>query len=156
MTAFTAQYIPWGFSFGLDTPTAGREGSVLTTLIRAERWRLKEPGINHSGAFNHLEDLARDQGVRVQDSDVFTLAQRWLLALPNDLLTLDLDVDNEGDVVFDWSGPDGRLMTVALGGDGKISFAARMSSTKNRNGNDQFLDSIPQEVIALLRAVTRP
>lgn len=140
---------------GLDIPTAGTEGRSLAANFLAEIRRLRELGARNSGAFHDLESLAREHGVAVQESDVFTFAQRFLLVLPGDLPAAELDVDNDGDVVFDWSGPGGRMMTLALRYDGRISFAARLSSTKSRNGNDLFLDSIPQEIISLLREVTQ-
>jgi len=139
---------------GLDTPTAGREAGSLKLALWSELERLRGKGARTSGAFHDLESLARENGTTVQQSATFTIAQRLLLVLPSDIPSPDLDVDNEGDVVFDWCGTGSRMMTIALGEDGRVSYAARLSSTKNRNGNDLFIDVVPPEIIDLVRAVT--
>lgn len=139
---------------GLDTPTAGREAGSLNRALWSELERLRSKSARTSGAFHDLESLARENGTTVQQRAAFTLAQRLLLILPSDIPSPDLDIDNEGDVVFDWYGTGSRMMTIALRADGRVSYAARLSSTKNRNGNDLFIDVVPPEIIDLVRAVT--
>lgn len=138
----------------LDTPTAGREASSLMKAFWNELERLRGRSARTSGAFHDLETLAHEQGTTVEESAVFTIAQKMLLILPGDIPSPDLDIDSEGDIVFDWGGAGSRMLTLALRDDGRISYAARLSPTKSRNGNDLFLDSVPQEIIGLVRAVT--
>jgi hypothetical protein len=137
-----------------DTPTAGREGSSLMKAVWKERGRLKGESAWTSGVFHDLKSLAHEQGTLVEESPVFLIAQKMLLVLPADIPAPSLDVDSEGDVLLDWDGPDSRMLTIALRENGQISYAARLSTTKNRNGNDVFHDSIPHEIISLVRAVT--
>lgn len=139
---------------GLDTPTAGRVAGSLARVVWGTIERLKTESARTAGAFHDLETLAYEQGTTVEQSTAFTIAKRMLLVLPFDVPSPDLDVDNEGDVLFDWCGTGSRMLTLALREDGRISYATRLSATKSRNGNDLFIDSIPQEIISLVRAVT--
>jgi len=84
-----------------------------------------------------------------------TAAQGLLMALPSDIPAPEFDVDNDGDVILDWAGPDSRMFTIAISECGRIHYAARLSATKNRNGSDIFVDAIPREISDLVRAVTR-
>jgi hypothetical protein len=88
-------------------------------------------------------------------SAAFTAAQGLLMALPSDIPAPEFDVDNDGDVILDWAGPDSRMFTIAISECGRIHYAARLSATKNRNGSDIFVDAIPREISDLVRAVTR-
>lgn len=139
---------------GLDTPTAGSEASSLVKAVWTEIERLRRGSARTSGAFHDLETLAHEQGTTVQQSAAFSIAKRMLLVLPVDIPSPELDVDSDGDILFDWYGSGSRMLTLALREDGQINFAARLSPTRSRNGNDLFIDSVPQEIISLVRSVT--
>lgn len=140
---------------GSTTPVAGDEGRSMATSFWSEVGRLKLRGASTSGVFQDLEGLARERGMTVQQNAALTMAQRLLLVLPGDFPPPELDVDNEGDILFDWHGSGSRMFTLSLAGDGRFSFAARLSPTRSRNGNDQFIESIPQEIADLVRNVIR-
>jgi hypothetical protein len=143
-----------GLFDGLDISSAGKEGERLQKNLRTEIERLRLTGARSSGALQDLELLAREYGTTVQWSRIFKLGQRFLLVLPTDLPSPDLDVDNDGDIRFEWYGSGSRIISIALRENGKLSYAARLSTTKTRNGNDYFVGSIPQEILGLVRAVT--
>lgn len=140
---------------GLDTPAAGSEASSLKKSVLTVIEGLKKGSARTSGAFHDLEALALEQGTTVQKTAVFSIAKRLLLVLPVGIPSPDLDIDSEGDILFDWYGPNSSMLTLALRKDGRISFAARLSPMKSRNGNDIFIDSVPQEIISLVRTITK-
>ena len=153
MTTFAA--CPNDNIFGrLDTPTAGKEAFSLNKSVLNVIEGIKKGSARASAAFHDLETLAHEQGTSVQQSVIFSIAKRLLLVLPSDIPSPDLDIDSEGDVLFDWYGSGSSMLTLALRKDGRICFAARLSPMRSRNGIDQFIDSVPQEIISLVRTVT--
>lgn len=138
----------------LDTPTAGLEGMNLRQAVWKERGRLRGESAWASGAFHELKTLAHERETTVEENELFSIAQNLLLSLPADIPAPSLDVDLDGEILFDWDGPKSKMLTISLRGDGRISYAARLSPIKNRNGNDQFVESVPHEIIGLVRAVT--
>jgi len=137
----------------LDATTAGQQGCAIKKSIVSELMRLRDTGA--SWLFNDLDSLAQEYSNSMQGNEVFNMAKKLLLVLPNDIIPPELDLDNDGDILFDWSGSRGRMMTIALRNDGRISYAARLSSTKTRNGNDFLIDGLPSEIIELVRAATQ-
>lgn len=144
-----------GLFGGFSTPTAGREATSLKNTLWTEFGRLRGAVARTSGAFNELESLARAHGTTVPRSAAFIAAQALLMALPSDIPAPEFDVDNDGDIVFDWVGPGSRMLTIAISEYGRIHYAARLTATKSRNGSDIFVDAIPREITDLVRAVTR-
>jgi hypothetical protein len=138
----------------IDATTAGQQGCTIKKSIVSEIMRLRAT-TGASWLFNDLDSLAQEYESPTQGNEVFNMAKRLLLVLPNDIAPPELDLDNDGDILFDWTGSRGRMMTVALRSDGRISYAARLSSTKTRNGNDFLTDGLPSEIIELVRAATQ-
>jgi hypothetical protein len=103
--------------------------------------------------FQELRLLAQECGPNFATPSAVRLAERFLLALPSDLRSPELAVDADGDVVFDWRGTEGQQMTVALRHDGRLSYAARISSLDKDYGTKQFLDTIPKPVLQLVQRV---
>jgi hypothetical protein len=137
----------------IDATTAGQQGCAIKKFIVSELVRLHETGA--SWLFNDLDNLAQECETSVQGNEVFNMAKKLLLMLPKDITPPELDLDNDGDILFDWTGSMGRMMTIALRKDGHISYAARLSSTKTRNGNDFLKDGLPTEIIELVRSATQ-
>ena len=138
-----------------ESPTAGNEARKLKQSFLEVLFKLKTDGALTSGVFNDLHDLAHECDVVVNHSATFDLAQRFLLALPANVIAPELDLDNDGEVVFDWKGSLGRMMTITLREDGHISYAARFSSHKSTSGTDQFSDAIPSDVLGLVYRITK-
>lgn len=137
----------------LASPSAGELAGHVCATVFKEIQRLRVRPARSSRAFDDLELLAHEQGVSISESAAFALARRFLLALPGDIPPLGIDIDNDGDIVFDWYAPGGRMVTIALSAGGRLAYAARLSATKSRNGNDYYEDGIPQEIIELVRSV---
>jgi hypothetical protein len=136
---------------GAATESAGMEGRSVAQRFWSVVGSIKGATASASGVFDELDKLAREQGTTVAESALLTLAQRFLLVLPGDIPAPEIDLDNDGDILFDWHGSGLKMFTLALAENGRVSFAARLSPTKKRSGSDQFLDSIPQEIAELVR-----
>jgi hypothetical protein len=153
----TALAIPsqFGLFDRLESPTAGSEAKKLKKSVVKAFESLKGDGARTSWVFQDLQNLAHEYGKAVHQSPVFGVAQRFLLAMPGSIAIPELDVDQDGEVVFDWRGSFSRMMTIALREDGRVSYAAHLSSTRTRYGEDQFVDAIPSEILELVRQVTQ-
>jgi hypothetical protein len=141
----------------LTPPSAGDLGLRLAKLTIAAVENLKVgTKAGTSWAFNDLRNLANENAARDRNDLAFVMAERFLLALPAEVEQPSLDLDSDGEIVFDWQGAFGRILTVSVRHDGRISYAARVSSTRRKHGTDQFADSIPSDVLDLVYEVTKP
>lgn len=107
-----------------------------------------------SWVFNDLHQLAQESGIDIGKSRTFSLAKRFLLALPGSVPSPELSLDADGEVSFDWLGTDGRMLTVVLREDGRLAYASRLSSFKRDHGKEQFDDELPKSIIQMVQQVT--
>lgn len=138
-----------------SSPAAGEEAQTVgcNSIKAVSGTRFGVPA-RQSYVFNDLYALAQEQVTEMQDSVVLVLAQRFLFALPSNVPSPELAIDNDGDVSFDWRGPRGKMLTVALREDGRLAYAARISAFDKDHGVKQFDDAIPARVMELLYQVT--
>ncbi len=140
---------------GLGSPSAGVSAGWLKGQITREFWRLKLNTAASSAVFNDLHELAHEHGMTVEHSTVLALAKSFLLAFPRELPQPDLDLDSDGEVLFDWRGHHGQMMTISLREDGRASFAARRGNMDSDNGERQFKDAIPKKILQLVQEITQ-
>ena len=136
------------------SPAAGDVGKKIsgqTQKVQREKTRISA---GSSLVFNDLAQLALESEANLAINDLFLLAQRFLFALPSPIPAPELSIDCDGEVVFDWHSRDGKkMMTIALGFDGRLSYAARFSGQDKDFGLKRFEDEIPKIVIELVRRV---
>jgi len=140
---------------GLGSPAAGKVGQdVHLKAIQAIDSLKAGEAARTSWVFNDLSSLAAENGLEVQQTPVLVLAQRFLLALPGGVSAPELSLEDDGEVCFDWQGPGGKLMTITLRDDGRLSYASRISQYDKDHGTKRFVDAIPSSVVGLLHQVT--
>lgn len=146
-----------GLLSGLSAPAAGTSAQTVARITVSALAGLKS-GLRAgtSLVFNDLQMLAKECNTEVRENQVFLLAKRFLLALPAYIPAPELALDSDGEVSFDWQGLGGRLLTVTLREDGRLSYAARISHYDKDHGTKQFIDAIPQRVLDLVQQVTAP
>ncbi len=154
MTALASSRLP-GFTVGLGTAhAAGPTGASLARITKDALESLKtRVSAGPSLVFQDLRSLARELGLEASDSQVFVLAERFLLALPSHMPAPELAMDGDGELVFDWSAPRNRMFTVTLRADGRLTYACRLSAFDKDYGTKSFVDAIPKTVLALLQQV---
>jgi hypothetical protein len=156
MTAL-AQSRHVGYLVRLSSPSAGPVAQELRQVVVDAIGTLKTGvGARASMVFNDLNALAKESAIDVKESATMLLAQQFLLAMPSSMPAPELALDSDGDVVFDWVGSGGRMLTVALRGDGTLSYAGRLSLGDREHGTKRFVDAIPSQVLDLAHRVTRP
>lgn len=143
-----------GLFDGFSVPVAGdfARHSVETTFRQIAD--SKGTRNNSSVAFNDLNQLAQEVGVKVAEHKAFMLAQRFLLALPSQFPMPELAYD-DGEIAFDWHGDKESYMSITLRYDGRLTYAARFSAFDKEYGTKRFDNSIPKQVIELVHRVNR-
>lgn len=141
---------------GLGSPPAGDTGQKVLRQTQGAIDELKR-GVTAgpSGALNDLHALAKENDTEVRRSATLAMAQRFLLALPRTEASPELAMDDDGEVCFDWKGPSQALLTIALGQDGRLSYAFRASQFDKVHGTSRFVDAIPKNVVDLVHRVNR-
>lgn len=144
-----------GLMSGTSSAGAGEAALKIQTLtLEAVKEMKSKRTAGSSAVFNDLHALAQEVGVEVRASKVFGLAQRFLLALPTYCAAPELTFDADGEVVFDWLGKHGEMLTVALRGDGRVAYAARLSAFDKEHGTKPFVDTVPRKVVELIWAIS--
>jgi len=144
---------------GLGTRSAGDDGVALARRTVEAAKEAKAGVVAGSNfVFHDLYALAEERGTTLHDCKVLALAQKFLLALASQegLTEPELALDSDGDVVFDWTGSGGRMLTVALREDGRVSYAARITPLDRENGTKQFADAVDPQLLRLVQQVTAP
>ena len=140
---------------GASSPAVGDAGECV--------YRITQDAVGHVRAgvaarsnfvFNDLRNLANEVGLDGQRSDLFNLAQQFLLALPASAPTPELSMDDDGDISFDWQGSGGALLSISLRADGRLSYASRVSAYDRDHGTKQFDDAIPTRILELVARVS--
>lgn len=104
-----------------------------------------------------VTQAVRQLGAPLENDDsrigVFRLARLFVLALPYRLSLPDVSLDPDGEIGFDWDGPNDKALALSLRADGTLSYAARLSPLKTVYGTDYFVDTVPAEVVELIRKI---
>ena len=144
-----------GTLIGAGSPPAGDAGQrgVLAALNALAGLKTNGPA-RTSWVFNDLHLLASECGVSVRESELFSLAQRLLLALPSSLVAPEMSIDSDGEIAFDWRGQKNKMVTITLRSDGRLTYAAYFSASDKDHGTKQFIDAVPKAIIDLINKAT--
>lgn len=77
------------------------------------------------------------------DEGTLAAATAFLAVFPKHLTVPEVSLDEDGEVMFDWSPTKGRMVTVSLRNDGRMSYAARLGGGRTRHGTEYFNDAFP-------------
>ncbi len=112
---------------------------------------LDQSGYDHEIYMRHLTEECNKI---IYGAKIFSMARKLLLSLPKDIPPPKIEFDSDGDFLFDWIGSAGRMLTMALREDGRISYAVRLNSTKTTSVDEFLVGGLPAEVIEFVRSVT--
>lgn len=153
MTTLVSAY-GFGYSAGATTPAVGEVGQRLESLLKSGFSEAKQSlSASVSRVYDELQALAHSYGAVEFPESVKRVAMAFLESLPTDVPAPELGLDNDGEVTFDWTGTNGRMMTLALRGDGRLAYACRISASDKQNGTKVFVDAVPNVVVECIRQV---
>lgn len=135
--------------------SASAEGGELLRRIRSALMRHKggDRAAGVSPSLDALNCIAAEAGLGEQ-SKIFELAEAFLLALPPSIPVPELTIDSDNDILFDWLGSNGEMLTLALSSEGRLTYAARFSPLDKEHGVKVFVDEIPGRISELIERVS--
>lgn len=77
-------------------------------------------------------------------------ARRFLADLPSSAPIPEVDVDADGEVVFEWFYGPAKVLTVVIGSNARLSFA-RLTGLSESHGRTFFVDEVPDEILRSLQ-----
>ena len=67
--------------------------------------------------------------------------------LPRGLPIPEIAPDPDGEISFDWIGRSGKMFSVSIGSDGRISYAGRFGDKSKTHGTEQLSEILPREIL---------
>jgi hypothetical protein len=92
-------------------------------------------------------------GARQVNSLSIAYAARFLFQLPSSSPLPTIDVDPDGEVSFDWIGPEEEELTISISGKGVISYSLILGETDHDHGQRLFRGKVPSEIHQKIAAV---
>jgi len=81
-----------------------------------------------------------------------TVAARLLFVLPIGVTAPTVSVDPDGEVSYEWYTSASRVLSVSVGADGMLHYAARVGASRH-HGAEPFLGHFPTVILDLVRKV---
>ncbi|PYX75099.1 MAG: hypothetical protein DMG72_08300 [Acidobacteria bacterium] len=74
-------------------------------------------------------------------------AVAFAMLLPRAVPIPEVAPDPDGEISFDWIGKSGRMFSVSIGADGRISYAGRFGDKSKTHGIEQLSEVCPREIL---------
>lgn len=151
--AIPAGYQP--FTRSVNTGSSPEAKSLEERLSKVMLSRLTNRA-ERARAFHELvaaisvERNSRDANIADED-EIQQLSERFLSALPAATPSPVVGLDPDGEVNFEWFGPNRRVFSVSMGRHGVLSYAGIFSNHEKIHGTELFVDTVPALVLQGIR-----
>lgn len=106
-------------------------------------------------AFGELIKVVKDASTENWDSyrakpaslQAAAVAVRFLTALPSTFPAPGIGVDPDGEISFEWIFSKGRMFSVSVSENGRLSYAGLFGNDATSHGTEPFYDTIPGIII---------
>lgn len=136
-----------------SSPAARRiENLADRSLIKLKQFRAE-----YSECFNEIEEIKREASTgkfTLRDAS-YRLGLAFVDALPSTARAPEVTVDADGELNFDWHGPNGQLLSVCAQSNGKLAYAIRFSASRAMHGYTVMDRAIPKEIMDHINALWR-
>ena len=149
-------------SHTLESPNITSRGSSSTALFvneqaDAQRRSLQEPfsyGLRRDASFNELLEALEECGqagwdggsaAPVTDATYLT-AWMFIEALPANMPDPSIGVDPDGEITFEWHRSANRTVSVSIGSDHVLNFAALLGG-RRYHGSEPFFGEVPSTIV---------
>ena len=152
-------------TYTLDTPlvyTRTEQGSSEAAQFVAEK--LREFCKHYSEPRRQIlepeimallsSDNADNENVPVT-LDTAQQAMTFAMLLPKSLPIPGVAADPDGEISFDWIGKAGKMFSVSIGADGRISYAGRFSDKSKTHGIEQLSETCPRQILVGIETAIR-
>ncbi len=83
-----------------------------------------------------------EEGTVAVEPTTYLYAKQFLQLLPTEVPVPDIDVDTDGEILFEWDLGPRRVLTVTVGRDGTPTYAALIGYTKV-HGTEHLCETLP-------------
>lgn len=87
--------------------------------------------------------------------DTAQQAMAFAMSLPRSLPVPGVAADPDGEISFDWIGKSGKMFSVSVGADGRISYAGRFSDKSKTHGIEQLSETCPRQILVGIERALR-
>ena len=91
-------------------------------------------------------DAGNQESVAV-NGETARKAVAFAMLLPRALPIPELAPDPDGEISFDWTGKSGKMFSVSIGADGRITYAGRFGDKSKTHGVEQLSEVFPREIL---------
>ena len=81
------------------------------------------------------------------DENTVILARLFVESLPRSTPAPEISADPDGDISFDWFGPNNKVFSLSLNGAGRLAFAGRFGAGAKDRGTEPMFDCVPPEIL---------
>lgn len=89
----------------------------------------------------------RDREMVPIDYDTAEAALQFAVLLPKSLPLPEVAPDPDGEISFDWLGKGGKIFSVSIGANGRLSYAGRFGEKSKIHGIEELSHSCPEEIL---------
>lgn len=93
---------------------------------------------------------------RPVSAGAYHAAVRFILAIPAAFPMPDVVPEPDGDISLEWDCGRWNALSLSIGENGRIAYAAMLGRDKREKGSEVFDDVIPPEILGILWEVTHP
>jgi hypothetical protein len=86
------------------------------------------------------------------DAETADAASEFVSLLPWDFPLPEVSPDPDGEILFDWLGPSGKMFSASVNKTGRIAYAGRFGERSKVHGTEQLSTTFPQDI---LRGIAR-
>lgn len=94
-----------------------------------------------------LESDAADEESIAVDEKTARQALNFATLLPRSLPIPEVAPDPDGEISLDWIGKTGKMFSVSISADGRISYAGRFGDKSKTHGIEQLSETLPREIL---------
>jgi hypothetical protein len=87
--------------------------------------------------------------------DTARQALTFAMMLPKSLPIPGVAADPDGEISFDWIGKTGKMFSVSIGAEGRISYAGRFSDKSKVHGIEQLSETCPRQILVGIETAIR-
>ena len=91
-------------------------------------------------------DAGNEESVAVNDETART-AVAFAMLLPRTVPKPEVAPDPDGEISFDWIGKSGKMFSVSISADGRITYAGRFGDKSKTHGVEQLSEVFPREIL---------
>jgi len=113
------------------------------------------------GTFHELLEVTQDRstpnwdgyGAEAVSYDTYLAAFAFLEALPLGSPAPSVGAEPDGDITFEWYHSPRQVLSVSVGCDSELNYAAILPGPRRASGKEQFVGDVPQAILGLISDV---